>query len=137
MLMMKRHSQNITTIRNAAREVKLERERHEKALKELEAATKELEATKEALRETFNQVYHEKIFPEIRRGIGVFNVIDTYVDEGERDCVMAEKPNHYAYIRLVKNSLGFIRDWTKTGREELTRLSDRVQDIMEKHQHLQ
>lgn len=137
MFMMKRHSHNITTIRNAAREVKLERERHEKALKELERATRELEETKEALRETFNQVYHKNIFPEIKRGIGIFNVIDSYADDGIRDCGFAERPNHYSFIRLVKKDLDIIKGWCDTGREELTRVSDRVQSIMEKYQHLQ
>lgn len=139
--MLQRHSNRISTIKNAANLIEEENKRHEESLaairSENEKALADLLATREALREVFNKVYHKEIFPEVCRGEGIFTVIETYADEGIINADMASRPNHYRYNEMVKLNLQNVKKWSHNGASEMRKLKNRFQEIMVQYEEYQ
>ena len=113
---LKRHIGNVTTLR---------------------LAKQEAEESKQALREMVARVYHKDIFPETRRAIGIFRLIKLLLTETVPDIEMAEKPEHYRYITLIKKNVEECLILAQKGEEETSTLSDRFHKIIKQYEDLQ
>ncbi|MGC3945374.1 MAG: hypothetical protein QM762_12810 [Chryseolinea sp.] len=94
----------------------------ELSMRETERAAQHLADTKEALSETFHDIYHTDIFPEICRSQGIFIVVETFVDEA-----LIREPNNEKLLEAKK--------WCVSGYNEMAKLKQHFQSIIEKRQH--